>query len=76
MNLDKDKIEYFGKRAGYRNQAALANALGISRPWLNAVLNGEGDPSVDLLRRMCEVLDCTLSEILIEDPNAVALAPA
>ena len=48
-------------------QKALAEAVGISRQTVNAIEQGEYNPTIKLCRAICRVLDKSLDELFWED---------
>lgn len=48
-------------------QKALAEAVGISRQTMNAIEQGEYNPTIRLCRAICRVLEKTLDELFWED---------
>lgn len=48
-------------------QKDLAEAIGISRQTINAIEQGEYNPSIKLCRAICRALDKTLDELFWED---------
>lgn len=48
-------------------QAALAEAVGISRQTVNAIEKGEYNPTIRLCRAICRTLGKTLDELFWED---------
>ncbi|QNM04461.1 helix-turn-helix transcriptional regulator [Qiania dongpingensis] len=48
-------------------QTALAAAVGISRQTMNAIEQGEYNPTIRLCRAICKVLGKTLDELFGED---------
>ena len=48
-------------------QAALAEAVGVSRQTINAIEKGEYNPTINLCRQICRVLGKTLDELFWED---------
>ena len=48
-------------------QKALAEAVGISRQTMNAIEQGEYNPTIRLCRAICRVLGNTLDELFWED---------
>ena len=48
-------------------QKALAEAVGISRQTMNAIEQGEYNPTIRLCRAICRVLVKTLDELFWED---------
>ena len=49
-------------------QAALAEAVGISRQTINAIEKGEYNPTLNLCRAICKALGKTLDELFWEEP--------
>ena len=48
-------------------QKDLAAAVGVSRQTINAIEQGEYNPTIKLCRAICRVLDKTLDELFWED---------
>lgn len=48
-------------------QAALADAVGISRQTMNAIEQGKYNPTIKLCRSICKVLGKTLDELFGEE---------
>lgn len=48
-------------------QKALAEAVGISRQTMNAIEQGEYNPTIKLCRAICRVLGKTLDELFWEE---------
>lgn len=49
-------------------QAALAEAVGVSRQTINAIEKGEYNPTINLCRAVCKALGKTLDELFWEEP--------
>ena len=49
-------------------QAALAEAVGVSRQTINAIEKGEYNPTINLCRAICKALGKTLDELFWEAP--------
>lgn len=49
-------------------QAALAEAVGVSRQTINAIEKGEYNPSINLCRAICKALGKTLDDLFWEEP--------
>lgn len=49
-------------------QAALAEAIGVSRQTINAIEKGEYNPTINLCRAICKALGKTLDELFWEKP--------
>lgn len=52
-------------------QKALAEAVGISRQTMNAIEQGEYNPTIKLCRAICRVLGKSLDELFWEDDEHV-----
>ena len=48
-------------------QKDLATAVGVSRQTINAIEQGEYNPTIKLCRAICRVLEKTLDELFWED---------
>ena len=48
-------------------QGALAEAVGVSRQTINAIEKGKYNPTIQLCRSICRVLDKTLDELFWEE---------
>ena len=48
-------------------QAALAEAVGVSRQTMNAIEKGEYNPTIRLCRKICRILDKRLDDLFWED---------
>ena len=49
-------------------QAALAEAVGVSRQTINAIEKGEYNPTINLCRAICKALGKTLDDLFWEVP--------
>ncbi|MEH7356145.1 helix-turn-helix transcriptional regulator [Neobacillus drentensis] len=49
------------------SQKALAEAVGVTRQTMNAIENGDYNPSLKLCISICKVLNKTLDELFWED---------
>lgn len=49
------------------SQQQLADAVGVSRQTINAMESGDYNPTINLCRTICRVLDKTLDELFWED---------
>ena len=49
-------------------QAALAEAVDVSRQTINAIEKGEYNPTINLCRAICKALGKTLDELFWEEP--------
>lgn len=50
-------------------QKDLAQAVGVSRQTINAIEQGEYNPTIKLCRAICRALGKTLNELFWEDDN-------
>ncbi len=48
-------------------QAALAEAVGVSRQTINAIEKGEYNPTINLCRAICKALGKTLDDLFWEE---------
>lgn len=49
------------------SQAKLATAVGVTRQTMNAIENGDYNPSLNLCIAICKVLDLTLNDLFWEE---------
>ena len=49
------------------SQEALAQLVGVSRQTINAIEKGEYNPTINLCRSICKILDKTLDELFWEE---------
>ncbi len=49
-------------------QAALAEAVGVSRQTINTIEKGEYNPTINLCRAICKALGKTLDDLFWEEP--------
>jgi putative transcriptional regulator len=49
------------------SQKDVANAVGVTRQTINAIENGDYNPSINLCIAICKALDKTLNDIFWED---------
>ena len=49
-------------------QAAMAEAVGVSRQTINAIEKGEYNPTINLCRAICKALGKTLDDLFWEEP--------
>ena len=49
-------------------QAALAEAVGVSRQTINAIEKGVYNPTINLCRAICKALGKTLDDLFWEEP--------
>jgi len=51
------------------SQKAIADAVGVTRQTINAIENGDYNPTINLCIAICKVLGKTLNDIFWEDDN-------
>ena len=49
------------------SQKALADAVGVTRQTINAIENGDYNPTINLCIAICKALDKTLNDLFWED---------
>ena len=49
------------------SQKDVAEAIGVTRQTMNAIENGDYNPTIKLCRAICKTLDRTLDELFWED---------
>ncbi|HHX56410.1 MAG TPA: helix-turn-helix transcriptional regulator [Clostridiales bacterium] len=49
------------------SQKDVAEAIGVTRQTMNAIENGDYNPTIKLCRAICKALDRTLDELFWED---------
>ncbi|MHA6259259.1 helix-turn-helix transcriptional regulator [Sporosarcina sp. CAU 1771] len=49
------------------SQAKLANAVGVTRQTMNAIENGDYNPSLNLCIAICKALNLTLNDLFWEE---------
>ena len=62
----ENRIRELRKAAGLR-QEDLARELGVTRQTINAIEKGEYNPTINLCRSICKILDKTLDELFWEE---------
>jgi DNA-binding Xre family transcriptional regulator len=80
LKLRKYRVLERMEKAGYATRGEFADALGVSRQWLSAMLNGRTTPTTDQLVAICQLLRCSIDDI-VEYPkepgsDTQAVAPA
>ncbi len=73
LTLKKYRVMELMEQAGYRTQEELAAAVGVSRTWMSALLNGRATPTTDQLVLITRLLGATIDEIA-DYPKALSLA--
>ena len=62
----KNQIRDLRREQGL-SQEELARRCGVSRQTINAIEKGEYNPTINLCRSICKILDKTLDELFWED---------
>ena len=66
--INAEEPEIKGRPRGKdMTQGALAEAAGVSRQTINAIEKGEYNPTINLCRSICKILDKTLDELFWEE---------
>ena len=63
MHIVKENLKYF-RKIKKLTQDEIANKLGISRSCYANYEQGIRQPSIDIFRNICIILECTSDEIL------------
>lgn len=53
-------------------QAELAEAVGISKPYLSQIINGRRDPGRAVMGKIARRLGCTVDELFFQDTHQPA----
>ncbi|MBW7572603.1 helix-turn-helix transcriptional regulator [Caproiciproducens sp. AGMB10547] len=69
MQLGKNLRLKSARAALDMSQKEVAEAVGVTRQTLNAIENGDYNPSVNLCIAICRVLGKTLDQLFWEDEN-------
>lgn len=72
LRLKKYRVLEYMEKAGYDTQEGFAEAIGVSRVWLSALINGRATPTTDQLVLMCQIFNCAIDDIA-DYRKAVAL---
>ncbi len=62
--IDSDKLRRLRFVRKLMSQDALASKAGLSRAWIAKLEGGNGNPSVETLRKLCTALDCQPEDLL------------
>ena len=73
LTLKKFRVLEYAQNAGFSNQGELADALGVSRQWMSALINGKATPTTDQLVKLVQLFGCEIDDIA-DYPKAAALA--
>ena len=60
-------LRYYRTNAGL-SQLAMSEKINLSPNYLNAVENGKNFPSVEVLQKICDVLDVFPYQLFLENP--------
>jgi putative transcriptional regulator len=64
--VDYRKIEHLRDRYNL-TQVELANNIGITQPTLNAILNGRKQPSVAILKKISDIFNVKMEDLLLAE---------
>jgi transcriptional regulator with XRE-family HTH domain len=73
LTLKKYRVMELMEAAGYKTQEDFATAVGVSRTWMSALLNGRATPTTDQLVLISRLLGVTIDDIA-DYPKALSLA--
>ena len=73
LTLKKYRVMELMQQAGYKTQEELAAAVGVSRTWMSALLNGRATPTTDQLVLITRFLGATIDDIA-DYPKVLSLA--
>lgn len=73
LTLRKYRVLELMEDAGYKTQADLADAVGVSRTWMSALLNGRATPTTEQLVMLAQLLGVNIDDIA-DYPKDRALA--
>lgn len=71
LTLRKYRVLEYAEKAGFGRQDELADALGVSRQWLSALLNGRATPTTEQLVTLTQLFGCSIDDIA-DYPKAAA----
>lgn len=66
-----EKIKYFREKKGY-TQEDLASELLISRQSISKWENGINEPDIETIKKLCQIFDCSLAELIDDDKTVVS----
>ncbi|HEV7301598.1 MAG TPA: helix-turn-helix transcriptional regulator [Tepidisphaeraceae bacterium] len=74
MPLDREKIETLRKKR-FATMEAAGEAYGFTgkpkQQWYHLANGTKGDPKLGTIERLCEILDCSVLDILTDDSPAM-----
>lgn len=66
-----EKLKYFREKKGY-TQEDLASELLISRQSISKWENGINEPDLETIKKLCQIFDCSLAELIDDDKTVVS----
>ena len=63
MNIVKENLRFY-RKAKKLNQQEVADKIGVTRQCYSNYEQGIRQPSVEILRNICEVLECSADELI------------
>lgn len=76
MRIDRYKVIQLMRAQGIANLGDLAGLIGVHSSTLSSWFSGRYDPTFENLGTICQVLDCTVDDLVVYDrPKDPALAP-
>lgn len=66
-----EKLKYFREKKGY-TQEDLASELLISRQSISKWENGINEPDLETIKKLCQIFDCSLAELIDDDKVVVS----
>jgi transcriptional regulator with XRE-family HTH domain len=72
LTLKKYRVMELMEQAGYKTQEELAAAVGVSRTWMSALLNGRATPTTEQLVTITRLLGASIDDIA-DYPKAQSL---
>lgn len=66
-----EKLKYFREKKGY-TQEDLASELLISRQSISKWENGINEPDIETIKKLCQIFDCSLAELIDDDKVVVS----
>ncbi|MGN0557897.1 MAG: helix-turn-helix domain-containing protein [Acutalibacteraceae bacterium] len=67
----RDNLEYYINGSDF-TQKNLAEQIGVSKGAITNWLNGSNSPNIEVLARLCQVLNVKMSDMLTKKDNVIA----
>ena len=65
-----EKLKFLREKKGY-TQEEIAHKLNISRQSISKYENGINEPDIETIKKLCNILDCSLNELLDDNHDLV-----